>query len=80
MDKEAQFLRPIGDKQSLFFSSIVRDNKFNEITVPIERITQDGMLLKNPLLSTSTREIMTYVKKEMSDAGTKNPSNKSFSS
>ena len=62
------------------FSSIVRDNKFNEITVPIERITEDGMLLKNPLLSTSTREIMTYVKKEMSDAGTKNPSNKSFSS
>jgi hypothetical protein len=38
------------------------------------------MLLKNPLLSTSTREIMTYVKKEMIDAGTKNPSNKSFSS
>jgi hypothetical protein len=43
-------------------------------------MTEEGILLKNPLLSTSMSDIMTYVKKKIKHAGNKIPRNKSLSS
>jgi hypothetical protein len=38
------------------------------------------MVLKDPLLSTSIRDIMIYAKKAIKHAGNKNPRNRSLSS
>jgi hypothetical protein len=41
----------------------VYNSNFSTIIVPTISATESGMVLKDPLLSTSIRDIMTYVKK-----------------
>jgi hypothetical protein len=58
----------------------VYKSNFSTIIVPTKGTTDIGMVLKDPLLSTSIKNIMIYARKDIKHAGNKNPRNRSLSS